>query len=198
MIQHRNARILLEHWRARRNGAAPDRSQIDPTALKPALANIFILERADRAYMPFRLAGSALCDMFGKELRAQNFFDLWCDDAKRQVQNRISEMLGAVAPMALIAKAERMDSASAHIEWVFAPVRSARGPLDRVIGCAHAISGPTVENPWDTRPFVRQNLFAVAPARTGETLYYAPDTADFKYDASAGERPLFDVVTSAG
>ena len=71
-------KYLYEYWNELRGKRiAPNRKELDPNILKDVLPNLFLLDRIGRDTYNFRLAGTKTCDIFGKELRDQNFLDLW-------------------------------------------------------------------------------------------------------------------------
>lgn len=57
--------------------AAPRREDIDPAKLKHHLGDLFILTDKGEHSPFFRLAGTRLCDLFGRELRDRPFSELW-------------------------------------------------------------------------------------------------------------------------
>lgn len=56
---------------------APRREDIDPAKLKHHLGDLFILTDKGENTPFFRLAGTRLCDLFGRELRDRPFSELW-------------------------------------------------------------------------------------------------------------------------
>ncbi len=82
-MKHPSNRLIHDYWaRQRGNRPAPDRSEIDPTAIRPALSDTFILSFNAQERHQFRLAGTRLCALFGGELKNRSFIDLW--EAPRQ------------------------------------------------------------------------------------------------------------------
>ena len=69
-----STRELFGYWdRLRGSRQAPDRSEIDPGAIRTSLPDLFLLGLdAERLY-PFRLAGMSVCALFGRELRDAAF-----------------------------------------------------------------------------------------------------------------------------
>lgn len=71
---------LFQYWnRLRGRRPAPQRTEIEPADIKTRLADTFILERDARGEPVFRLAGTRLCAMHGKELKGHSFTSLWSD-----------------------------------------------------------------------------------------------------------------------
>src|SRR5690606_22095406 len=79
-MQMPSTKTLYTYWNAIRGSrSAPDRRDIDPTRIREALANTFILEMADADKFSFRLAGSHLCTSYCRELKGRSFSALWHD-----------------------------------------------------------------------------------------------------------------------
>jgi hypothetical protein len=77
---------LFHYWnRLRRGRPAPKRTEIEPADIKTLLADTFILERDTRNEAVFRLAGTRLCGIYGRELRGFSFPSLWLEKDQRLV-----------------------------------------------------------------------------------------------------------------
>lgn len=71
---------LFHYWNRLRSGRpAPLRAEIDPAAIKALLSDTFILEQDSRAAPIFRLAGTRLCAVFGRELKGYSFLSMWTE-----------------------------------------------------------------------------------------------------------------------
>lgn len=69
---------LFQYWnRLRGIRPAPKRTEIEPADIKTLLADTFILEVDARGEPVFRLAGSRLCAIYGRELKGFSFPSLW-------------------------------------------------------------------------------------------------------------------------
>ena len=68
---------LIGHWKARGVGMGPPaREQLDPGAIRAHLSEISIVEIGAHGRAKFRLAGSALRTIFGREMRGRFLADL--------------------------------------------------------------------------------------------------------------------------
>lgn len=68
---------LIKHWYDSQSGfALPRREDIDPGALRSHLASLSIVEVAETGQVKFRLAGSGLRSILGKEMRGRFLSDL--------------------------------------------------------------------------------------------------------------------------
>ncbi|MFC7053783.1 PAS domain-containing protein [Hansschlegelia quercus] len=69
---------LFGYWnRLRGARAAPERADVDPAEIRSILGDTFILAADVAEGFPFRLAGSGVCSVAGRELKNEPFLDLW-------------------------------------------------------------------------------------------------------------------------
>lgn len=82
---------LFQYWNRLRNGRpAPKRTEIEPADIKALLPDTFILEKDTGGKAVFRLAGTRLCAVYGRELKGFSFPSLWREQDQRLVA-RIAE-----------------------------------------------------------------------------------------------------------
>jgi hypothetical protein len=101
-MKHKSSQILFSHWNEKRAGRAlPERSEIDPGAIRGALGDTFILAFNPLTEHPFRLAGTRVCALFGRELKGSAFRTLWSDAGEasitRLAYTAFDDRLGIVA-----------------------------------------------------------------------------------------------------
>lgn len=134
-MKNPSTRLVFDYWDTLRGErSAPERGEIEPGALRHALADTFVLENEPIGPV-FRLAGTRLCALFGNELRSRPFAALWPDveaqgDMRRLVQTVMDETAGAVAGLA----AETQSGASVHLELLLLPLRYRGRTHARVLG----------------------------------------------------------------
>ena len=79
-MKHATTREVFAYWdNCRGDRLAPERSDIEPGAIRSVLCDTFILTFDRKAGHPFRLAGTRLCAVMGCELKGEPFADLWSD-----------------------------------------------------------------------------------------------------------------------
>jgi hypothetical protein len=67
-MKHSSIRELFDYWNERRGRrAAPERGDIEPGDIRGVLADTFILAFDAPASHPFRIAGTRVCALFGRE-----------------------------------------------------------------------------------------------------------------------------------
>lgn len=86
-MQHDSTNALFQYWNRLRDGRpAPRRAEIEPADIKTLLADTFILEADSRGEAVFRLAGTRMCAIYGRELKGFSFPSIW--------RNKDHRMLG--------------------------------------------------------------------------------------------------------
>lgn len=138
-------RDLFEYWNRRRgHRLAPERGDIEPEAIRHVLGDTFFLAADAAGSYPFRLAGTRLCALFGRELKSESFFALW----SRADQSAINNLLKVVVEEKIGVVAQAIGRTTEGIyaldlELLLLPLMQ-RAPLDaRVLGALapHQVPG---------------------------------------------------------
>jgi hypothetical protein len=121
-MKHPSNRQFLAYWNEKRGDArAPDRSEIEPGAVRELLGDIFVLSYDGAAGHPFRVAGTRVCALLGCDLKDRSFSALFKPDARREIEDIIAvvaeEMLAAVAGITATVE----DGSPAHLELLLLP-----------------------------------------------------------------------------
>jgi hypothetical protein len=94
-MKHPLTQELYDYWNGRRGEQAmPERRDIDPAAIRRILADSFVLAVEPGENPRFRVAGTKVCELFGRELRGDDFFGLWGQDAAPQIRDFVSLVTG--------------------------------------------------------------------------------------------------------
>jgi hypothetical protein len=87
-------RDLYTYWNSRRGDAAtPDRKAIDPVAIPRLLPDVLLIERPRSRGTRVRLAGTRLCELFGRELRGTDLLSLWDEDSREETLALVDAVL---------------------------------------------------------------------------------------------------------
>src|SRR5436305_7916127 len=130
-MKHPSSREFFAYWDGRRGAArAPDRSEIEPGALRELLADIFVLSYDPARGYPFRVAGTRVCALLGCDQKGASFSALFAKDCRREIEDIIGivaeEMLAAVAGITATAQ----DGTRVHLELLLLPFNNrAHTPL---------------------------------------------------------------------
>src|ERR1700737_5252614 len=90
-MKHQSIRELFAYWHNLRGSRpAPERGDIEPVAIRNLLADVFILSLEPHAGHPFRVAGTRVCALFGREIKGESFLDLFSHDARGEVRDLIA------------------------------------------------------------------------------------------------------------
>ena len=130
-MKHPSSRSFFAYWDAKRGDArAPDRSEIEPGAVRELLGDIFVLSYDNDAGYPFRVAGTRVCALLGRDLKDQSFSGLFAGDGRREIEDIITcvaeETLAAIAGITATSE----DGRPAHLELLLLPFNNrAHAPL---------------------------------------------------------------------
>lgn len=93
-MRHDSSLNVLTHWNERRgNDVAPSRPDIDPGAIRHSLGDVFLLSADFSGIYRYRLAGTRICALLGRELKDTNFADMWAERDRL----RLNELLRTVS-----------------------------------------------------------------------------------------------------
>jgi hypothetical protein len=121
-MKHPSNRAFFAYWDDKRGSArAPDRSEIEPGAVRELLGDIFVLSYDGAAGYPFRVAGTRVCALLGRDLKDKSFSALFAPESRREIEDIVAvvaeEMLGAVAGIT----AKSYDGTPAQLELLLLP-----------------------------------------------------------------------------
>lgn len=121
-MKHPSSREFFAYWDDKRDGArAPDRGDVEPSAVRGLLGDIFVLSFDPRRGFQFRVAGTRACALLGRDLKGEHFPDLFATDSR----NDIDEILNVVSDevMAAVAglTATSAEGVTAHLELLLLP-----------------------------------------------------------------------------
>jgi hypothetical protein len=143
-MKHAASRELYSYWEDRRGQRpAPERAEIEPGAIRQALSDTFILELTETGTgHAFRLAGTRVCALFGRELKGESFTSLWALDSRRPITDLLTistdESVGTVAGVT----AESVAGDSVDLELLLLPLGIRRPSLARTIGVLAPLKTP--------------------------------------------------------
>jgi hypothetical protein len=142
-MKNASSQIVFEYWdRLRGDRSAPERGEIEPGEIRDALADAFVLE-FDGGEAVFRLAGTRIAALFGREMKGARFTSisddpLSSDELMRLIETVQSETAGAVAGLI----AETAEGDKLHLELLLLPLRHRGKTHSRVMGALSAAIAP--------------------------------------------------------
>ena len=130
-MKHPSSRQFFAYWDAKRGHArAPDRSEIEPGAVRELLGDIFVLSYDNEAGFPFRVAGTRVSALLGRDVKDTSFSALFAEESRREIEDVVTyvseEMLAAIAGITATSE----DGRTAHLELLLLPFNNrAHTPL---------------------------------------------------------------------
>lgn len=126
---------IFDYWNALRGEQdAPLKSQIAPGAIRHLLSSLFILEMEADRHIRFRLAGTKICDLFGRDLRGERFSALWANGQHGDIERTAEGVMDHAIPTLFNATGYSIAGHHAAFEIIMMPLRSSAGGCDRLLG----------------------------------------------------------------
>lgn len=148
-MKHAASRDLHAYWdRLRCGRSAPERGDIDPVAIRHILAYTFILD-VDEATVPsrgrdvrFRLSGTRLNALFGRDLGGSAFESLWTRRDVPAVESMLDGVLDDRAATVASARGGPPDAGPLDLELLLLPLRHHGRTHARLLGSLAAEGVP--------------------------------------------------------
>ena len=121
-MKHPSNREFFAYWDGKRGEArAPDRSEIEPGAVRELLGDIFVLSYDVRGGYPFRVAGTRVCALFGADMKDKSFPSLFAPDSRAEIQDIITVVAEETLPAIAGVTAASQRGGLAHLELLLLP-----------------------------------------------------------------------------
>lgn len=192
-MRHQANKKLYNYWDSLRgNRTAPERREIDPTQIRSALANTFILEAGDHDQFNFRLAGSHICSTYCRELKSRSFNKLWHEKDNDAVETLIKAVTQDHAVALIGFMGSTQQGHSEQFECLLLPLRHNGATNNRILGALSAMDTPY----WlGMKPILEQRITSLRLIWPDEANHakFAPEQLDS--DAMAFGRRESDVLS---
>jgi hypothetical protein len=134
-MRNQASRAIFDYWiNLKHDGAVPLKTEIDPTALCHLLPHLFMAALNPAGSLTFRLAGTRICDLFGRELRGKAFAGVWQETDHLQPVEIAHNVIQAEQPALLDVFASNGHLRHAY-EMLLLPIRSVEtAASDRIFG----------------------------------------------------------------
>ncbi|MFD1702104.1 PAS domain-containing protein [Methylopila henanensis] len=138
-----STRELFAYWnRLRGSRSAPERSDVDPGAIRTALGDTFILAVDPAAGYPFRLAGSRICAVTGAEMKGTPFAGLWAEPDRTTIVDTLASVTDDAAVAVLGAVGFTELARRVDLELALLPLRHRGRTHARVLGALSPVETP--------------------------------------------------------
>lgn len=138
---HPGTQKLIDHWSAMPDaGRIPSHAVLQPLAFGRLVPQLFSADRTPTGAR-FRLAGAGVETLFGQTLRGQDWLAVWTPSSHGLVTAALAQTFREARPVVMIAETSGSRST---FEIVIAPLRSAGGAADRIVGLYQPTTAETV------------------------------------------------------
>jgi hypothetical protein len=171
-MKHASTRAVFEYWNKKRGiRPAPKRADIDPAEIRHALSDTFMLAVDFIGQLRFRLAGTRVCALFGREIKGEAFAELWSETSRKAGEELTAivtdETAGAVAGLT----AHTEDGAETDLELLLLPLAHSGHARIRALG----VLAPTVPPYWiGAKPVIELTLGTLRHIGPDEQSRFAP------------------------
>jgi hypothetical protein len=142
-MKHSSSRQLYAYWEKQRGPrSAPDRADIDPAFIRHALGDIFILAADFVDEQRYRLAGTRICALFGREMKGESFNASWTANSRNQMAEMLTELAGEHTGFVAGVTARNADGAATELELLLLPLAHRGHARVRAIGVLAATDLP--------------------------------------------------------
>jgi hypothetical protein len=163
-MKHAATRELYAYWdRLRAGRSAPDRSDLEPGAIRTLLGDVFLLELGGIERHLVRLAGTRICTLLGRELKDRPFAESFAPDEWHDLYALLDGVAETAVPAVAGVVGETADGRALDLELLVLPLKHR--------GRTHArLLGSLVSSEWPywagTSPLVRFRLVSIRYLRT--------------------------------
>jgi hypothetical protein len=176
-MRQKNTKHMLDYWLGlfweagnQRGGKFelnwPARNDVQPAQCRSILGNMFILER-DGADVTYRLAGTQLCSLYGREMKQETFARAFGDSDQRSAENWVYRLGLEDYILLMCSLAQAENGEMVNIETLLLPLIHGGKPGERILG----ITTPCENPAWmGTTPLITQSIRSVRVMRPWETL----------------------------
>ena len=152
--------MLFSYWDGLRGArAAPERGEIEPGEIRHILADTFVLEIDPARRAVFRLGGTRLCALFGRELKGEPLHGLWPADAQDEMQHLIDIVVDETAGLVAGIAGETAAGDGLRLELLLLPLRHG----GKTACSRHRLAGAGRGAPLDRLPSAHPAQDGLAP-----------------------------------
>jgi hypothetical protein len=120
-MKHPSNRQFFAYWDEKRGvSRAPDRSDFKPDGFRQLLGDIFVLACDEAGRQPFRVAGTRISALLGRDLKGENFPALFDGESRRDIEDVIAAVTEDMVPAVAGITAASTEGV-AHLELLLLP-----------------------------------------------------------------------------
>ncbi len=134
-MKNESTRDLHIYWSALRGRrSAPERTDIDPGSIRHLLSDVFLLDLDEESGAVFRLAGTRICTLFGREMKDELFSNIFEERGRSEIERLIAGVGREEKPLIIGIVAHADEEHAIVCELLFLPLRHRGQRSKRMIG----------------------------------------------------------------
>lgn len=142
-MRQRTSQLLFQYWNdVRGERLAPERFDIEPARIAGILPETCILEQDSNKAYQFRLAGTRICDNWGRELRGAHLHDLALPDDRGIIEEVLENVTAQGGVGIFELNAMTRDGREVAFEAVVLPLLHLNGVVTRYLGAISPMDPP--------------------------------------------------------
>ena len=136
-IQFRGLGEVRAYWEGlRKDSALPTRADLDPRGMAAVLDQVFVAERIGTGLARMRIAGTALADISGIDMKGLPLSVLTVPESRLRLAEVVERVFTAPQIAELDLEAETgIGRPTLHARLLLLPLRSTNGTRDLILGC---------------------------------------------------------------
>jgi hypothetical protein len=187
------SRELHSYWNLLRGArSAPERSEIDPAAIRGVLADTFILEVDISRRYPVRIAGTRTNALFLRELKGGGFLDLWQAPEQREIAAMLANVTGDSVAVLAGASACPQGLQPLELELLLLPLRHHGNTHSRVLGAFLPAALPSWIGLLPAAPMSLSSFRVLGRADSAPKMRSAPVPDEPAIAVEFGRTPVVD------
>ena len=130
-MKHSSSQEFWRYWDNQRgDGLAPDRSDFDPAPMRHLLGDVFVLSCDQSGGYPFRVAGTRVCALLGRDMKGRSFANLFRGKDSREMEDILDIVSEEILPTVAGVEAISDNGSSVPLELLLLPFGArAHSPL---------------------------------------------------------------------
>ncbi|HMK91091.1 MAG TPA: PAS domain-containing protein [Methylocystis sp.] len=171
---------IYAYWNCLRGErAAPERSDIDPAAIRDLLPDAFLIEIDPGCRFPIRLFGTRLAAQLLEDHTGASFLELWREEDRRTIAAALLTVIDGVTPVVGGAKVQKRDDRSGcdglvDLELLLLPLRHNGKTHSRALGALSVCGSASWLGRARAAPLQLSSLRVLEAANTGRARALPP------------------------
>jgi len=166
-MRFQGSKDLYTYWLSLKGSrTAPERNEIEPNDIRNLLGDTFILEvNHQEKYVSYRLAGSRLCNAYGRELKGVGYFANWLEEDSFDVVSAVKDVYSNYIPNVISHLGQTKQNRFMEFETLLLPLQPIDGNTTRILG----IASPKIVPFWlGAEPIVSNRLRSIRQMGVGD------------------------------